>query len=124
MEDNTLVAYEMNGAPLPHFNGFPARVIVPGWTGTYWMKHITSIRTGDQAGNRVLDEPGLLCTARQISDRRALHLAGRPPSMRRPPCIFPVDFILSLDDLRQHCAQRRARPSGRARVTDSRAAQA
>ena len=33
----------MNGAPLPHFNGFPARVIVPGWTGTYWVKHLTSV---------------------------------------------------------------------------------
>jgi DMSO/TMAO reductase YedYZ molybdopterin-dependent catalytic subunit len=44
MDESTLVAYEMNGAALPHFNGFPARVIVPGWTGTYWMKHITSIR--------------------------------------------------------------------------------
>jgi hypothetical protein len=33
----------MNGQPLPHFNGFPARVVVPGWTGTYWMKHVTSI---------------------------------------------------------------------------------
>jgi hypothetical protein len=43
IEDTTLVAYEMNGAPLPHLNGFPARVIVPGWTGVYWMKHITSI---------------------------------------------------------------------------------
>src|SRR6516225_3943697 len=43
IEDTTLVAYEMNGAPLPHLNGFPARVIVPGWTGVYWMKHVTSI---------------------------------------------------------------------------------
>jgi DMSO/TMAO reductase YedYZ molybdopterin-dependent catalytic subunit len=43
IEDTTIVAYEMNGEPLPHFNGFPARIIVPGWTGTYWMKHVTSI---------------------------------------------------------------------------------
>ncbi|MBX6328001.1 MAG: molybdopterin-dependent oxidoreductase [Pseudolabrys sp.] len=43
MDENTIVAYEMNGEPLPHFNGFPARVIVPGWTGTYWMKHVISI---------------------------------------------------------------------------------
>ena len=42
-DENTIVAYEMNGEPLPHFNGFPARVIVPGWTGTYWMKHVISI---------------------------------------------------------------------------------
>lgn len=43
MEPDTLIAYEMNGQALPHFNGFPARIIVPGWTGTYWMKHVTSI---------------------------------------------------------------------------------
>jgi DMSO/TMAO reductase YedYZ molybdopterin-dependent catalytic subunit len=44
MDDTTLVAYEMNGEPLPHLNGFPARLIIPGWTGTYWMKHVTSIK--------------------------------------------------------------------------------
>ena len=43
LEDTTIVAYEMNGAPLPHWNGFPARLIVPGWTGTYWMKHLVTI---------------------------------------------------------------------------------
>ena len=43
VDENTIVAYEMNGQPLPHFNGFPARIVVPGWTGTYWMKHITEI---------------------------------------------------------------------------------
>jgi DMSO/TMAO reductase YedYZ molybdopterin-dependent catalytic subunit len=43
VEDTTLVAYEMNGQPLPHWNGFPARIVVPGWTATYWMKHITRI---------------------------------------------------------------------------------
>ncbi|MBV9557452.1 MAG: molybdopterin-dependent oxidoreductase, partial [Pseudolabrys sp.] len=43
MEDTTIVAYEMNGAALPHLNGAPARLIVPGWTGTYWMKHLVSI---------------------------------------------------------------------------------
>jgi len=43
IEDTTLVAYEMNGEVLPHWNGFPARIVVPGWTATYWVKHITSI---------------------------------------------------------------------------------
>ncbi|HEX5213652.1 MAG TPA: molybdopterin-dependent oxidoreductase [Pseudolabrys sp.] len=43
MDENTIIAYEMNGAPLPHFNGFPARIVVPGWTGTYWMKHVNKI---------------------------------------------------------------------------------
>jgi DMSO/TMAO reductase YedYZ molybdopterin-dependent catalytic subunit len=44
LEDTTLIAYEMNGQPLPHFNGFPARIVVPGWTGAYWMKQIASIK--------------------------------------------------------------------------------
>jgi DMSO/TMAO reductase YedYZ molybdopterin-dependent catalytic subunit len=42
--ETTLIAYEMNGQELPHWNGFPARLVVPGWTGTYWVKHLTSIR--------------------------------------------------------------------------------
>ena len=52
LDENTLIAWEMNGKPLPHFNGFPARMIVPGWTGTYWMKHVTDIdvRTTPQGG--------------------------------------------------------------------------
>jgi DMSO/TMAO reductase YedYZ molybdopterin-dependent catalytic subunit len=49
LEETTLVAYEMNGEPLPHFNGFPARIVLPGWTGTYWMKHVTSIKAVTRA---------------------------------------------------------------------------
>ena len=43
LDENTLIAFEMNGEPLPHFNGFPVRLVVPGWTATYWMKHLASI---------------------------------------------------------------------------------
>jgi DMSO/TMAO reductase YedYZ molybdopterin-dependent catalytic subunit len=43
LDENTLIAYEMNGQALPHWNGFPARLVVPGWTATYWMKHLTAI---------------------------------------------------------------------------------
>jgi DMSO/TMAO reductase YedYZ molybdopterin-dependent catalytic subunit len=43
MDENVLLAYEMNGEPLPRWNGFPVRVVVPGWTGTYWMKHVVTI---------------------------------------------------------------------------------
>lgn len=43
MDENTLVAWEMNGKPLPHLNGYPVRLIVPGWTGTYWVKHLTDV---------------------------------------------------------------------------------
>jgi DMSO/TMAO reductase YedYZ molybdopterin-dependent catalytic subunit len=44
LDDSTLIAFAMNGEPLPHWNGAPARLVVPGWTGTYWMKHLTDIR--------------------------------------------------------------------------------
>jgi DMSO/TMAO reductase YedYZ molybdopterin-dependent catalytic subunit len=43
LEETILLAYEMNGAPLPHWNGFPVRLVVPGWTAVYWVKHLTSI---------------------------------------------------------------------------------
>lgn len=43
LDDHTIVAYEMNGEPLPHWNGYPARVVVPGWTATYWVKQLTSV---------------------------------------------------------------------------------
>ena len=43
MDENTLIAFEMNGQPLPHWNGFPARLIVPGWTGTYWVKQLVAV---------------------------------------------------------------------------------
>jgi len=44
LDENVLIAYEMNGAPLPHWNGFPVRLVVPGWTATYWVKQLTTIR--------------------------------------------------------------------------------
>jgi DMSO/TMAO reductase YedYZ molybdopterin-dependent catalytic subunit len=44
LDENTLIAFEMNGRPLPHWNGAPARLVVPGWTATYWIKHLTEIR--------------------------------------------------------------------------------
>lgn len=44
LDENTLIAWEMNGEPLPHWNGAPARIVVPGWTATYWMKQVVSIQ--------------------------------------------------------------------------------
>ena len=49
LDESTLVAFEMNGRPLPHWNGAPARLVVPGWVGTYWMKHLASIRIEPRA---------------------------------------------------------------------------
>jgi DMSO/TMAO reductase YedYZ molybdopterin-dependent catalytic subunit len=43
LADETIVATSMNGGPLPLLNGFPARLVVPGWTSTYWMKHLSHL---------------------------------------------------------------------------------
>jgi DMSO/TMAO reductase YedYZ molybdopterin-dependent catalytic subunit len=48
MEEHALLAYEMNGEALPHWNGYPVRVVVPGWTATYWVKHLTSLSVVSQ----------------------------------------------------------------------------
>jgi DMSO/TMAO reductase YedYZ molybdopterin-dependent catalytic subunit len=48
LDENTLLAWEMNGESLPHWNGYPLRAVVPGWTGTYWVKHLTSIEVRAQ----------------------------------------------------------------------------
>src|SRR5262249_18766134 len=42
--DRALVAVSMNGEPLPMLNGFPARLVVPSWFSTYWVKSLAWIR--------------------------------------------------------------------------------
>ena len=42
--DECVVAYLMNGEPLPMLNGFPVRLVVPGYFATYWVKCLTWIR--------------------------------------------------------------------------------
>jgi len=49
LEDDVLLAYEINGRPLPVLNGFPLRLIVPGWYATYWVKSLTEIKVIDKA---------------------------------------------------------------------------
>jgi DMSO/TMAO reductase YedYZ molybdopterin-dependent catalytic subunit len=48
MHPDTLLAYEMNGQPLPGSHGFPLRLIVPGWAGDSWVKWVTDIEARDQ----------------------------------------------------------------------------
>lgn len=43
MSEEVLVAYEMNGEQLPMLNGFPIRLVVPGWYATYWVKSLKEI---------------------------------------------------------------------------------
>jgi DMSO/TMAO reductase YedYZ molybdopterin-dependent catalytic subunit len=44
LDENTLIAWDMNGAPLPKVHGYPLRLVVPGWVGsasTKWLSTLT-----------------------------------------------------------------------------------
>jgi DMSO/TMAO reductase YedYZ molybdopterin-dependent catalytic subunit len=46
-DGEVMLAYGMNGENLPLLNGFPLRLIVPGYYGTYWVKHLNAITVID-----------------------------------------------------------------------------
>ncbi|MDE2229861.1 MAG: molybdopterin-dependent oxidoreductase [Alphaproteobacteria bacterium] len=46
-DGEVMIAYAMNGQQLPLLNGFPLRVIVPGWYATYWVKMLNDIEVLD-----------------------------------------------------------------------------
>ncbi|HET7884630.1 MAG TPA: molybdopterin-dependent oxidoreductase [Bradyrhizobium sp.] len=46
-DGEVMLAYGMNGEDLPLLNGFPLRLVVPGYYGTYWVKHLNEITVVD-----------------------------------------------------------------------------
>jgi len=51
LDGEVMLAYEMNGEDLPVLNGYPLRLVVPGYYGTYWVKHVNEITVMDEAFN-------------------------------------------------------------------------
>ncbi len=102
LADDVLVAYEMNGQPLPPQHGFPARLVVPGWYGMAQVKWLVGIEVRDTAfdgfQNAVAyrirsgpDDPGEPVT--RIEPRALLIPPGYPDFMSRTrvvaqgPCV-------------------------------------
>jgi DMSO/TMAO reductase YedYZ molybdopterin-dependent catalytic subunit len=46
-DGEVMIAYSMNGEDLPWLNGYPVRLVVPGYYGTYWVKHLNEITVID-----------------------------------------------------------------------------
>jgi sulfite dehydrogenase len=47
MHPDVLLAWSMNGTDIPLLNGYPLKLIVPGYFGTYWVKHLSDIELLD-----------------------------------------------------------------------------
>jgi len=95
--DECFVAYLMNGEPLPMLNGFPVRLVVPGYFATYWTKCLTWIRVLNapdenfwmKTGYRVPDTPRGNTTPEDVK-------AGKVKTV--PVEWFPVrSFLISPD---------------------------
>jgi DMSO/TMAO reductase YedYZ molybdopterin-dependent catalytic subunit len=95
LDGEVMIAWAMNGADLPMLIGYPIRLIVPGYYGTYWLKHLTSIQVVDKpfdgfwmrAAYRIPDNP-CACVA-----------PGTAPAKTTPIGRFNVrSFITSLAD--------------------------
>lgn len=48
MDPDTILAYDMNGQPIPAGHGFPLRAMIPGWEGAYSVKWLTALNVLDK----------------------------------------------------------------------------
>ena len=95
MDGDVMVAYEMNGTGIPFLNGYPIKLIVPGYYGTYWVKHLSQINVIDTEFNGFWMNP-----AYRIPDNDCnCIVAGAPPAKTIPINQFTIrSFITNLTD--------------------------
>jgi DMSO/TMAO reductase YedYZ molybdopterin-dependent catalytic subunit len=95
MDGEVMLAYQMNGADLPMLNGYPVRLVVPGYYGTYWVKHLSDIQVVDEVYEGFWMKP-----AYRIPDNDCACVEpGTAPVATRPIGRFTVrSFITSIQD--------------------------
>ncbi|HUR89074.1 MAG TPA: molybdopterin-dependent oxidoreductase [Ramlibacter sp.] len=95
MDGEVMIAYQMNGADLPFLNGYPVRLVVPGYYGTYWMKHLSDIEVIETVYDGFWMNP-----AYRIPDNDCACIEpGTAPASTRPIGRFTVrSFITSHSD--------------------------
>ena len=92
-DGEVMIAYAMNGKPLPLLNGFPLRLVVPGWYSTYWVKMLNDIE--------VLAEPDTnfwMKTAYLIPDTPHASMTPGQAGVKMTPItrMVPRSFITNL----------------------------
>jgi DMSO/TMAO reductase YedYZ molybdopterin-dependent catalytic subunit len=95
MDGEVMIAWQMNRAELPMLNGYPVRLVVPGFYGTYWVKHLSEIEVVDQPFEGFWMKP-----AYRVPDNDCACVEpGTAPTATRPIGRFNVrSFITSLRD--------------------------
>ncbi|VVE53971.1 Protein-methionine-sulfoxide reductase catalytic subunit MsrP [Pandoraea iniqua] len=100
MDGEVMIAFAMNGQDLPMLNGYPVRLVVPGYYGTYWVKHLADIKVID-----TVFDGFWMATAYRIPDNDCNCVApGTAPQKTKPIERFTVrSFVTNLTD-GQHVA--------------------
>ena len=95
LDGEVMLAYQMNGADIPMLNGYPVKLIVPGYYGTYWVKHLSRIEVIDSVYEGFWMKP-----AYRIPDNDCACVdPGTAPANTRPIGRFNVrSFITSVTD--------------------------
>ncbi|HEX7684300.1 MAG TPA: molybdopterin-dependent oxidoreductase [Trinickia sp.] len=94
-DGEVMVAFAMNGKPLPLLNGFPLRLVVPGWYSTYWVKMLDDIEVID-----TLDTNFWMAKAYQIPDTPHANVSPGQSGVKTVPInrMVPRSFITNLSD--------------------------
>ncbi len=90
LDPTTLVAYEMNGAPVPLSHGGPLRLVVPGWAADNWTKWLVELDL------RKDEAPGFyMQTAYRMPDAPVEPGRAAPPEGTHPVHQFPVKSVIA-----------------------------
>jgi DMSO/TMAO reductase YedYZ molybdopterin-dependent catalytic subunit len=91
-----MLAWAMNGKDLPLLNGYPLKLVVPGYFGTYWIKHLSEIEVLDHAFTG--HDAAFMTTAYRVPDNDCQCVApGTAAAKTRPISTLPVrSFITSV----------------------------
>lgn len=95
LDGEVMLAWAMNDKDLPMLNGYPLRLIVPGYYGTYWVKHVNDIQVLD----KVFDGFWMATAYRIPANGCACTPAGKGPTKTVPINRFNTrSFITSVQD--------------------------
>src|SRR5271166_799800 len=94
-DGEVMIAYAMNGEQLPLLNGFPLRLIVPGWYSTYWVKMLNDIEVLDK-----LDDNFWMTSAYTIPDTPHASITPGQTGVKLVPIskMVPRSFFTNVAD--------------------------